>query len=279
MGRLFDSGQLVRLRSVYRRVREWGFDPLLLLTALLGYAKVQSDFRNLRRQSMLSPNALHFKFGERYSIFKDKADSAGTARGHYFWQDLLVAQDIHRKNPSRHIDVGSSIAGFVAHVASFREIEVIDIRPLANNVPGITFTQADITQLGERFEAIADSVSCLHTLEHIGLGRYGDRVDFDGWIQGFEKICMLLVPGGTLYLSVPTGAVQRIEFNAHRVFSLPFLADFIKQRMLIDRVDFLDDNDELHRNIDLESPEAQTSFGAHYGLSIWVLSKPLPLSK
>ena len=36
-------------------------------------------------------------------------------------------------NLKRHVDIGSRLDGFVAHVASFREIEVLDIRPLKVN--------------------------------------------------------------------------------------------------------------------------------------------------
>jgi hypothetical protein len=262
------------MRRVYLQLREWGLDPRLFLSAISGFAGVLQDYRKVRRQWRKSPHGQNFKIGQSYFIYKDKTDRAGAAKGHYFWQDLLVAREIHSKNPTRHIDVGSSVAGFVAHVASFREIEVIDIRPLENNIPGVIFTQGDITRLDIKLEGVADSISCLHTLEHIGLGRYGDELDFDGWISGFENLASLLSPGGTMYLSVPTGESQRIEFNAHRVFSLPFLADFIGQRMNIERVTFLDDHDNLYEDVDLDSVEARDSFGSNYGLSIWFLSKP-----
>src|SRR5712692_9241557 len=56
----------------------------------------------------------------------DRGAEAGAVRGEYFWQDLYVAQKIFKASPRKHVDVGSRINGFVAHVASFREIEVID---------------------------------------------------------------------------------------------------------------------------------------------------------
>ncbi|MDB2508427.1 hypothetical protein N9X37_06760 [Planktomarina temperata] len=65
-----------------------------------------------------------------FRILSDYSDSAGTVKGHYFHQDLLIARLIHDNNPKRHIDIASRIDGFVAHVASFREIEVVDVRPL-----------------------------------------------------------------------------------------------------------------------------------------------------
>ena len=262
------------LKAAYRQLREWGFDPVIFFDALAGLIGVKRDYHEILRQRRESPNGRDFEISGSYFIFKDRTDSAGVARGHYFWQDLLVAREIYRNKPLRHIDVGSSVLGFVSHVASFREIEVIDIRPLDNSIPGIVFTQADITRLDKKLHEAADSVSCLHTLEHMGLGRYGDVIDFDGWIRAFDNLTELLSPGGTMYLSVPTGVTQRIVFNAHRIFSLPYLRDFIGQRLSIDRVAFLDDHDHLFENVDLDSTDAQNSFGAEYGLSIWFLSKP-----
>ena len=51
-------------------------------------------------------------------------ESAGESQGHYFHQDLLVANQIFLNSPERHIDIGSRIDGFVARVAAFREIEI-----------------------------------------------------------------------------------------------------------------------------------------------------------
>jgi hypothetical protein len=40
-----------------------------------------------------------------------------------------------------------------------------------------------------------DSISCLHALEHFGLGRYGDRLDPNGHETGFLKLLDMLKPG------------------------------------------------------------------------------------
>ncbi len=77
----------------------------------------------------------------------DYANPAGVANGHYFFQDLWAAQKIFAARPERHFDIGSRIDGFVAHVLSFMPVSVMDIRPLTSNVPGLTFVQADATNL------------------------------------------------------------------------------------------------------------------------------------
>jgi len=151
------------------------------------------------------------------AVLGDFAASSGTASGHYFHQDLLVARLIHAAAPRRHVDVGSRVDGFVAHVASFREIEVFDIRPQpAPAHPQIRFVQADLMQLDGGLEGCCDSVSCLHALEHFGLGRYGDPIDPKGFERGLENMAALLRRDGIFYLSVPIG-LERVEFNGQRV--------------------------------------------------------------
>jgi len=54
-------------------------------------------------------------------------------------------------------------------------------------------------------------------MEHVGLGRYGDKIDPNGCFQGMEELARILAPGGRLYFSVPIGR-ERTEFNAHRIF-------------------------------------------------------------
>lgn len=150
-------------------------------------------------------------------ILLDRGESSGSL-GEYFWQDLFVARRVIADRPTRHIDVGSRIDGFVAHVASVRDVEVLDIRAQCALVQNVSFVQWDATHVDGDLEGVADCVTCLHSLEHFGLGRYGDRVDPDGWKSGIHSLAALVSEGGCLWLSVPVG-VQRVEFNAHRVFS------------------------------------------------------------
>jgi Caenorhabditis protein of unknown function, DUF268 len=147
----------------------------------------------------------------------DWYEEGGSTRNEYFWQDLHVARKISRASPRKHVDIGSRIDGFVAHVASFREIEVFDIRPVTSKIEGIVFKQADLMNPPPALAGYCDSLSCLHALEHFGLGRYSDPIDPMGSVAGLKHMSGLLEPGGFFYLSVPIG-IERVEFNAHRVF-------------------------------------------------------------
>jgi SAM-dependent methyltransferase len=262
-----------RLAPTHRRMVNWGIDPVRTLSRARGWRAILAGQHEYERQRVTSAAPEEFPCGHNYFVDQDREEEAGETSGHYFHQDLLVAREVYRRNPRRHVDVGSSIYGFVSHVASFRTIEVLDVRKVTSKVPGITFVQQDLMSLDPAWTGVADSVSCLHALEHFGLGRYGDPVDYAGWRKGLEGLGRLLEPGGTLYLSVPTGERQRVEFNAHRVFSLPFLRDALTEQYEVERLAFVTDAGDLVPEVDPHGREAGRSFGASYGCSIWVLRK------
>jgi SAM-dependent methyltransferase len=197
------------LRIYWLLSAQFGIDPRKMLGSLRGLPRYVSNLYSFRSgyagRLMLTP-CLH-----------DWHEEGGTTKNEYFWQDLLVARMIFAANPKIHVDIGSRVDGFVAHVASFREIEVFDVRPISTRIPGVTFKQADFMQPLEGMADYCDSLSCLHALEHFGLGRYGDPIDPRGFESGFGNMASLLKEGGIFYLSVPIG-IDRVEFNANRVF-------------------------------------------------------------
>jgi len=201
-------------------------------------------------------------------ILSDYDKQAGLAIGHYFHQDLLVASFIHQANPTRDIDVGSSIEGFVAHVASYRKIEVFDIRPL--RVVGhdqFKFIQGNLMKLDDSLVEICDSLSCLHALEHFGLGRYGDPIDPDGHLKGFSNLHRMLKQNGTLYISFPIGEAG-VHFNAHRVFDPAEVIEWSRNKFSLLRFDYVDDEGDLHSNATLSSVPRLS-----YGCGIYTLKK------
>ena len=150
----------------------------------------------------------------------DRYEEGGSTKSEYFWQDLLVARAIYAAKPDKHVDIGSRVDGFVAHVASYREIEVLDVRPVSTSVPGVVFRQADLmnpASMPTSSEGYCDSLSCLHAIEHFGLGRYGDPINPLGYQRGIVNMAQLLTIRGTFYLSTPIGQ-ERVEFNANWVF-------------------------------------------------------------
>jgi SAM-dependent methyltransferase len=155
-------------------------------------------------------------FSELKPCLKDRHDSAGSARGHYFLQDVWAAQRVFRNAAPEHIDVASRIDGFVAHVISFKPVRYVDIRPLSTAVPNLSWVEGNVCALPFGDQSLS-SLSCLHVIEHIGLGRYGDPLDPDGWRLALAELSRVLAPGGELLIGTPCGR-SRVVFHAHRVF-------------------------------------------------------------
>lgn len=248
-----------------------GINPRQIILFFWGLPRFLSDWRSFRRQARQDKTL--FPWGVPCPCLADRFEKNGAASGHYFHQDLLVARRIHVNHPERHIDVGSRMDGFVAHVASFRPIEVIDIRPLPHPVPRIGYLQADLlSALPDSLIASCDSLSCLHALEHFGLGRYGDPICFDGHLRGWNHLRQMLKPGGKFYFSTPIGP-QRIEFNAHRVFAVSYLLNLFQPDFQVDQFSLVDDAGQLHENIELIEKDIQRNFGCFYGCGIFELTK------
>lgn len=254
-----------RYLRLHRNFRRVGLLPLNI--KLL--AQIPRYFQE--RKTFLDRGGIITNF---FPILSDYKESAGSATGHYFHQDLLVSQFIFQANPVRHIDIGSRVDGFVAHVAAFRKIEIFDIRALpSSNHSNIEHAQADL-MLNAGHE-ITDSLSCLHTIEHFGLGRYGDPIDPLGYLVGFKNLIAMLKPGGVLYVSFPIGLSNDVHFNAHRVFHPRDIFSWGTDKLDLLRFDYVDDNGDLHKDFDLLNFEIATS----YGCGIYTFRKRLSKSK
>ena len=214
----------------------------------------------------------HFQFSFSFPILSDYNENAGLVGGHYFYQDLFVAQKIFDKTPEVHVDVGSRIDGFVTHVASFREIKVFDIRPMEKKLKNISFIQKDIMNDSPELNDICDSISCLHALEHFGLGRYGDPIDYFGHIKGLKSLNRMLKRGGILYLSVPIGT-QRIEFNAQRVFSVSYILEITKPYFELIDFSYVDDKGEFLTDITFNRTNTENNFFCEFGCGIFEFKK------
>ncbi len=206
---------LRRIRAVARRTAIMGgLDSRRLrvtVARLPGYVRSYRTFREATAAAGGGAPPL----GELFPITADASLPAGDS-GAYFLQDIWAARLIHARAPARHVDVGSRLDGFVAHLLVFREVEAIDIRPLTSTIDGLTFSQADATTLDTVPDGSIESLSSLHAVEHFGLGRYGDPLDPLACFAAMRSLARVLAPGGHLYFSVPIGR-ERVVFNAHRV--------------------------------------------------------------
>ncbi len=221
-----------RSHGRYRPLKELAKYPYFLFSFLLfdplekirKFRALPIFVRNLLRYRTLNrQGSFKFRFRDLWYRTFDQLESAGVATGHYFHQDLWAARLVFARQVNRHVDVGSRLDGFIAHILPFCQVTYVDIRPLESAVEGLEFRQGSILHLPFADNSIP-SLSCLHVIEHIGLGRYGDPVDPDGHVQAAGELVRVLQPGGMLLLGTPVGR-ERLCFDAHRIFDPQTVVD------------------------------------------------------
>jgi hypothetical protein len=166
---------------------------------------------------------------------------------HYFYQGNWLARRLAEVKPGQHVDIGSSvltIGMLSAHVQTI----FVDYRPLVVRQSGLTCIAGDINRLPFADRSVK-SLSCLHVIEHIGLGRYGDPLNASGAQLAAQELQRLVSEDGTLYLSTPIGR-ERVCFNAHRVFSPATIPPMFPQ-LRLSHFSYVSDDGELHENMPL----------------------------
>ena len=170
------------------------------------------DLRTFREQARAAGQALP-KFSYR-PMLKDATAETDFDR-HYVYHTAWATRVLARSKPAKHVDVGSSLY-FVALASAMLPVEHLDYRPPELRIDGVTARAGDLMQLPFADRSVA-SLSCMHVVEHVGLGRYGDPVDPAGDAKAVAELQRVLAPGGQLLFVVPVGKPQ-IVFNAHRIY-------------------------------------------------------------
>jgi SAM-dependent methyltransferase len=135
---------------------------------------------------------------------------------HYTYHPAWAARVVARVMPKKHIDIASTLK-FCTLVSAFVPVEFYDYRPANLKLSNLVSKFGDLHALPFTDNSV-ESLSCMHTIEHVGLGRYGDPIDYDGDIKAAKELARVLAPNGSLIFVTPVGA-PRIEFNAHRIYS------------------------------------------------------------
>lgn len=165
---------------------------------------------------------------------------------HYIYHPAWATRVVKAINPVRHVDISSTLH-FCSTLSAFIPVDFYDYRPARLALSGLQCGAADLTNLFFETGSI-DSLSCMHTIEHIGLGRYGDPLDASGDIRAIRELIRVTSPGGNLLIVTPVGK-PRIQFNAHRIYSFEMINDLfdafeLKEFSLVtDTGEFLTDAD------------------------------------
>lgn len=175
---------------------------------------------------------------------------------HYLYQGAWVARKLAASKPPQHWDIGSD-SRLMAAISAFIPIVFSDIRLLDVSLSSLKTQRVDACNLDWPI-GTCQSLSCLHVIEHIGLGRYGDPIDPLGPARACAEFVRVLAPTGRLYLTTPVGR-PRIQFNAHRVFD-PIQVLQLLSPLSLHSFSFVDDEGKFHANADIQEA-AQLSYG------------------
>jgi SAM-dependent methyltransferase len=142
---------------------------------------------------------------------------------HYIYHPAWAARVVSKIKPAYHIDISSKL-DFSTILSAFVPVKFYDYRPAAVVLSGLYSGRADLLSLPFQDNSV-HSISCMHTIEHIGLGRYGDEIDYDGDLKAIKELLRVTETGGNIIFVTPVGEPQLI-FNAHRIYSYQQILEY-----------------------------------------------------
>lgn len=184
-----------------------------LLVKIYLYTSFLSNFYFFKKIDKTKRFSL--KWSDRYPQLFDKTKET-VFDTHYIYHPAWAARIVKQINPKFHVDISSSLT-FSSILSAFIPVHFYDYRPANLVLSNLKSEKADLMSLPFPDNNL-ESVSCMHTIEHVGLGRYGDPIDPNGDIKAINELKRVTAKGGSLIFVVPVGK-PRIMFNAHRIYS------------------------------------------------------------
>jgi len=250
---------LARRNKAVRWMRNWLaqiVDPAWAIRGVAGYTRYFYDWYRYSRM----PKAEVIRLADTYPQVHDRT-STNPIDAHYFYVNGWAMRRIVATSPRFHVDVGSQTI-FANLLGAVIPVIFADYRPLAAKLPGLQCIGANLLALPFAEGSIA-SLSCLHVIEHVGLGRYGDPLDPEGTRKAAQELIRVLAPGGNLFLAAPVGR-PKLCFNAHRIHSAEALCELFRCLDLIEFSGVQDDGRYMEK-VDLsEFRESEYACGLYW---------------
>lgn len=187
---------------------------------------------------------------------------------HYIYHTAWAARRVNEINAKEHVDISSSLY-FSGIVSAFKPVLFYDFRPANLNLSNLTSQAANLSHLHFEDNSI-ESLSCMHTVEHVGLGRYGDDIDPEGDIQAAKELGRVVKKEGSLLFVVPLGK-PRIQFNAHRIYSYRMVVEMFPDFM-VKEFSLIPDN-ALEKGIIYNATEAEGDKQSYGCGCFWLVKK------
>lgn len=185
---------------------------------------VISDFFKFKKRNHKS-DRLSLLVRDINPQIKDKTLTTGFDR-HYVYHTAWAIRKVKEINPALHVDISSTLY-FCATLSAFVPVDFYDYRPPELSLPNLSVKKGDLLAL-PFLDSSVSSLSCMHTVEHVGLGRYGDPLDPNGDLKSISELKRIVKKDGSLLFVVPIGGVPKIIFNAHRIYSYDQIIELFK---------------------------------------------------
>lgn len=137
-----------------------------------------------------------------------------------FFARCLARSDV-QKNVIVDMGGGHSYSTVVPMLFRFPNTRILSVdvvKHLGLSKYNVEYVQGDCIHTNLPNES-ADVVGIISTLEHVGLGRWGDPLDVEGDIKAMREAWRILKPGGHLVLTIPYG-FPTVVYNLHRVYDI-----------------------------------------------------------
>lgn len=229
------------LRAPFRKLRQ----QFLAFRPHLGFKR---DFKRFVALAKAGDSRFDISWSDRYPRLND-ATSTTTYDRHYILHTGWAARLLARTRPEAHVDIGSSLY-FVSIASAIVPFKFYDLRPAALPLSGLSTGSADLAGLPFR-DGELNSLSCMHVIEHVGLGRYGDPLDPVGDLKAARELQRVVSTGGQLLMVAPVGR-PRVMFNAHRIYAYEQIVDMFAGLHLREFSLIPDDTPEPHLLINAE---------------------------
>ena len=158
---------------------------------------------------------------------------------HYIYHPAWAARVVRKIKPEVHVDFSSTLH-FCSILSAFQKVKFYDYRPAELKLDNLESYKCDLNKL-EFEDNSLDSISCMHTIEHIGLGRYGDKIDPNADYKAISELKRVTTQHGNLLIVVPIGK-PKLVFNAHRIYSYELIIDMMEGFNLKEFSMIYDDN-------------------------------------
>lgn len=197
------------------------------LRGIWRYCKFVFEYIEFKR--LVYDGRFSIEWKDRYPCLDDKTKATGFDR-HYIYHPAWAARILAQTKPVEHIDISSTL-NFATMLSAFIPVNFYDFRPADVRLSNLNSLAGNLVNLPFEDNSV-QSISCMHVVEHIGLGRYGDPVDPKGDLNAIRELARVLAVGGNLLFVVPVGK-PKIMFNAHRIYSYEQVLEYFAELKLV----------------------------------------------